>query len=59
MEDLKDKTNNELLMEVKQLQADHEALKLKILKDYDEMIEVETRFNTINELLQKRLKGQI
>lgn len=59
MEDLKDKSNNELLMEVKQLQADHEAKKLMLIKGYDELLEIEKRFNNINQLLQKRLKGEI
>ena len=59
MEDLKDKSNNELLMEVKQLQADHEALKAKMLKEWDELVSIEERFANINQLLQKRLKGEI
>lgn len=59
MEEFKDKSNNDLLMEVKNLQSSHEALKAKMLKDYDEMIAIETRFNRIQELLNKRLKGEL
>jgi hypothetical protein len=54
--DLDDKTNNEILFEVKQMEADYEALKLKMLKDFDELVEIENRFNYANVLLLKRLK---
>lgn len=57
MENLENKSNNEILLEIKQLQNDHEALKLKMLKDYDELEKVEKRFNVANNLLLKRLKG--
>lgn len=59
MEKLEDKSNNELLMEVKQLQIDHESLKTKMLKDFDELTKIEERFTKINQLLTKRLKGEI
>ena len=32
MEDLENKTNNELLFEIKQMEADHEAIKLRMVK---------------------------
>jgi hypothetical protein len=54
--DLDDKTNNEILFEVKQMEADYESLKLKMLKDFDELVEIENRFNYANVLLLKRLK---
>ena len=37
MEDLENKSNNEILFEIKQMEADYEALKLKMLKDYDKI----------------------
>ncbi len=57
MEDLKDKSNNELLMEVKNLESSYNALKQKMLNDWDQLMIIEERFNKINELIQKRLKG--
>jgi hypothetical protein len=58
MDDLENKTNNEILFEIKQMEADHEAIKLKMLKDYDKMIEIEKRFDTANKIILKRLKGE-
>ena len=40
-DDLESKSNNEILFEIKQMEADHEALKLKMLKDYDKAIKVD------------------
>lgn len=58
MDKLEDMSNNEILFLVKQLEADHEAIKLKMLQDYDKMIEIEKRFDSANKLLVKRLKGE-
>lgn len=58
MEDLENKTSNELLFEIKQLEADHEAIKLKMLKDFDQMVEIEQKFDKVNKILLKRLKGE-
>jgi RNA-binding protein YhbY len=41
MNDLMNKSNNEILFEIKQLEAAHEAVKLKMLKNYDTMVELE------------------
>lgn len=57
MDKLEDKTNNEILFEIKQLEADHDAIKLKMLKDYDKMLEIEKRFDEANKIILKRLKG--
>jgi hypothetical protein len=58
MNELENKSNNEILFEIKQMEADHEALKLKMLQDYDKMVEIEKRFDDANKLLVKRLKGE-
>lgn len=58
MEDLENKSNNEILFEIKQMEADYEALKLKMLKDYDKMEEIEKKFERANKILLKRLKGE-
>jgi hypothetical protein len=57
-DDLESKSNNEILFEIKQMEADHEAIKLKMLKDYDKLVEIEQRFDQANKLLVKRLKGE-
>jgi hypothetical protein len=57
-EDLEEKSNNEILFEIKQMEADHESLKLKMLKDYDKLVEIEKRFERANLILLKRLKGE-
>jgi hypothetical protein len=57
-DDLEDKSNNEILFEIKQMEADHEALKLKMLKDYDKLVEIELRFDRANKIIVKRLKGE-
>ena len=58
MNNLEDKTTNEVLFEIKQLEADYEAVKVKILNDYDKLIEIEKRFDQANKLITKRLKGE-
>jgi hypothetical protein len=58
MNDLENKSNNDILFEIKQMEADHEALKLKMIQDYDKMVEIEKRFDDANKLLVKRLKGE-
>lgn len=57
MEDFESMTNNELLFRVKQLEAEHEALKIKMLNDYDKMEALEAKFDKIQRLLVRRLKG--
>ena len=58
MSKLDDMSNNEILFLVKQLEANHEAIKLKMIKDYDKMVEMEKEFDEANKLLVKRLKGE-
>jgi hypothetical protein len=53
-----DKTNNEILLEIKQMQLDHEALKLKIVREYDKLIELENKFNEAQEIIKQRLIGK-
>jgi hypothetical protein len=72
MSRLEDKSNNEILLDVKQLQAEHESLKLSMVKDYDaiealkvkmkkefvRLEEVEKQFNESNQIIVRRLKGE-
>lgn len=57
MSEFEGKTNNEILLDIKQMQLDHEALKQKMLTDYDRLIEIEERFKKANKIITERLKG--
>lgn len=73
MERLEEKSNNEILLEIKQLQLEHEAIKTSLLKDYDtiehlkekmkkdfvKMQRVESQFTESNQIILRRLKGDI
>lgn len=59
MEELENKSTNDLLFQVKQLEADHESLKLKMLNDYDKLLEIEETFKKVTSIINKRLKGEI
>ena len=56
---LEEKSNNEILFEIKQMEADYEALKLKMIQDYDKLIEIEKRFENANKIILKRLKKEV
>jgi hypothetical protein len=58
-EDLEEKSNNEILFEIKQMEADYEALKLKMIQDYDKLLEIEKRFENANKIILKRLKKEV
>ena len=58
MDELENKSNNEILFEIKQMEADYESLRIKILKDFDKMVDIENKFTKANQLLVKRLKGE-
>jgi hypothetical protein len=58
MDDLKDKSNNELLFEIKQMEADYDAIKLKINKELDKMDEIEKRFALATKIIHERLNGK-
>lgn len=57
--DLEEKSNNEILFEIKQMEADYEALKLKMIQDYDKLVEIEKRFEAANKIILKRLKKEV
>lgn len=73
MSRLEEKSNNEIQLDIKQLELEHEALKTAMLKDYDSieflkekikkdfrtMEDVEQRFNDAAKLITQRLKGDI
>ncbi len=59
MNELEQKSNNEILFEIKQMEADHEAIKLRMLKDLEKLEELDKRFDQANKILIKRLNGGI
>lgn len=73
MSRLEEKSNNEIQLDIKQLELEHEALKTAMLKDYDSieflkekikkdfrsMEDVEQRFNEAAKLITQRLKGEV
>lgn len=56
-ENYEDKSNNDILLDIKQLQLDHEALKGELLKGYDRLIEIEENFKDANKIITERLNG--
>jgi hypothetical protein len=56
-DDLESKSSNEILFEIKQMEADHEAIKLRMVQDYDRLVEIENQFEKANQIILKRLKG--
>lgn len=58
MDDLESKSNNEILFEIKQMEADYDAIKLKIDGELDKLEKLELRFAKANQILLKRLKGE-
>lgn len=59
MSEFENKTNNEILFEIKQMEADHEAIKIRMLRDLEKLEELDKRFEQANNLLVKRLKGNV
>lgn len=49
-------SNNEILFRIKQLEADHDAIKLKMLSDFDKMEAIETKFARASQILKERLE---
>ena len=56
--DLESKSSNEILFEIKQMEADHEAIKLRMVQDFDKLVEIEKQFEQANKIILKRLKGE-
>lgn len=59
MDDFKNKTTNEILSEISEMQQEHEALKHKILSDFDKLETIEKKFKLANDELIKRLNGEV
>lgn len=73
MESLDEKSNNEILFMIKQFQAEHEAVRLSMVKDHDaiealkermkknwaKMEKIEADFAEANAIIVRRLKGEV
>ena len=55
----KDKSNNEILLEIKQMEIDYEVMKVKLLKDYDILEAIEKSFAEANKELNNRIRTYI
>lgn len=51
-----DKTNNDILVDMKEMEIDYENLKQKMLNDWDRLMEIEKNFNEANKVITTRLK---
>lgn len=57
MKKYKEQSNNQLMAEVINLKAEHEAIKNRILSELDNLELVDTKFEEINRILEERIKG--
>lgn len=55
MKNWDERTTNQILLDLKQLEAEHESIKMKMMKLLDEMESVERDFLEGNKALNKRL----
>ena len=51
---IEEKSNNELISMAQALKAEHEAIKMRMVNDYDKIVEVENQFAKINKILTER-----
>ena len=58
MSEFENRTNNEILFDIKQMEADYEAIKIKMIQDYDRLLEIEKRFDQAKNIIKKRLQGE-
>lgn len=56
-EEFNDKSSNEIILELKQMEIDYEVVKNRMINDFDKLKEIEKLFNLGNDIIIKRLKG--
>jgi hypothetical protein len=54
MKELELKSTNEIKLLTKQLEADYDALKLKMVKDYDKLLEMEKQHQVATRIILLR-----
>jgi hypothetical protein len=52
-----EESNNDILLAIKQMEHDYEALKRKMLGDYDKLMLIEKDFAMANKIITDRLKS--
>lgn len=57
MSKYKDMSNNEILLNIKQMEYDYDNLKQKMLTDWDKLMDIEKDFEEANKIITERLKG--
>lgn len=58
MSKFEDMSNNQIITEIKSIEAEYEALKIKIVNSLDQLEALEILFKEANDTLVKRIKGQ-
>lgn len=53
-----EKSNDEIIIALKQMQMDYDAQKLKTVKEFDKLIEIEKNFTEAAQIMNERLKGK-
>lgn len=53
-----EKSNDEIIIALKQMQMDYDAQKLKTVKEFDKLIEIEKDFTEAAQIMNERLKGK-
>lgn len=56
MDEYKDKTNDEILLEIKQMELDYISAKQKLVDAFDYVVAIEKRFKEANKIITERLK---
>ncbi len=53
-----EKSNDEIIIALKQMQMDYDAQKLKTVKEFDKLVEIEKNFTEAAQIMNERLKGK-
>ena len=56
-ENLEDKSNNQILVEMREMRLEHDSIKEAMLKSLTKLEEIEKKYDNHNKELYKRLKG--
>jgi len=57
-ENWEEKSTNEILIEIKQMELDYEALKTKMVNDFDNLVLMEQKYKDAHDVINKRLKAK-
>ena len=53
-----EKSSNEILIDIKQMEHEYEALKSKMLTDWDKLMEIEKNYKEAHLIITSRLKSK-